>query len=50
MLYIADGSTDIIHRCSYLGDCLKYYEDAGAQLMDIQVTENYLYYTAWNKL
>ncbi|WAQ97934.1 LRP6-like protein [Mya arenaria] len=49
-LYIADGKTDTISKCNYNGICSAFFSDAGAQLMDIKLLENSLYYTAWNRV
>ncbi|XP_052233119.1 low-density lipoprotein receptor-related protein 2-like [Dreissena polymorpha] len=50
-LYVTDGNRDIIYRCGYEANtCVQYFSDIGANLMDIQLLGNYLYYIAWNKM
>ncbi|KAH3773328.1 low-density lipoprotein receptor-related protein 5-like [Dreissena polymorpha] len=50
-LYVTDGKTDIIYRCGYEANtCYQYFRDPGANLMDIKLLGNYLFYTAWIKV
>lgn len=49
-LYLADGATDIIQRCTYQGVCSVFFTDTNAHLMDIKLLGDYLYYTAWNRV
>jgi hypothetical protein len=45
-LYITDGQTSIIYKCSYHGDCKEHFSDSESHLMDITLLGDYLYYTA----
>jgi len=49
-LYVADFYTDIIYSMDYEGEQLsRFYTDDGANLMDVQYADNYVYYTGWSR-
>ena len=48
-LYLTDGHYNTIQKCTYSGSCIMIHSDADAHLMDIELSEQYLYYTAWNR-
>ena len=48
-LYISDGRLNTVLRCTYFGQCSVIHTDRGAHLMDIELSGQYLYYTAWNR-
>ncbi|XP_060603980.1 low-density lipoprotein receptor-related protein 4-like isoform X2 [Ruditapes philippinarum] len=49
VLYITDGKTNIIYKCSYHGVCTNHFTDSGSHLMDITLLGDYMYYTARNR-
>ncbi|WAR22307.1 LRP4-like protein [Mya arenaria] len=49
-VYVTDGNSDRIYACTFSGSCSVFHEDPGAHLMDIKLLDDYLFYSAWNKV
>ncbi|WAR22301.1 LRP4-like protein [Mya arenaria] len=51
-VFVTDGhaSSNRIYACTFNGLCSMFHEDPGAHLMDIKLLDDFLFYSAWNKV
>ena len=46
---MADFYTDVLYSIDYEGKWSRFFTDDGANMMDVQYADNYVYYTGWSR-